>query len=440
MTTLIDQALSRRAFLGGTAAATAAGAALAVAPRFAFATPETPSQGDVIVVVFLRGGADGLNLVAPYLMPTYQSIRPTIRVKAPSEFTDPTGKAGLPLAAGGNVASFPLSGTFALHPGMQSLYDGPWAAGKLAMVHALGMPATESDTRSHFDSEKNWEVGTANYNYSSGFLSRYLAGQPGIDRLDGVGLGSHLQRSLRGTVPAFSMYGPQYFNVSGFSNNTRARTALTSFYDSGTTDLLLTTGSNTLGSIGLVAGIDWTQPQYGPQNGAVYDGTDLSNNLRQIAMLIKGNVGLRAAAIDIGGWDTHENMGLAEDPAGYFRQLATGLANGLSTFFKDLGPTAMNEVTVVTMSEFGRTINENGNGGVDHGRGSVQFVMGGKVRGGVYGNFPATIVDGPEGDLTVLNDYRRSISEILSVRGGASSLGSIFPTYAQESPFGLVAA
>ena len=156
-------------------------------------------------------------------------------------------------------------------------------------------------------------------------------------------------------------------------------------------------------------------------------------------MLIRGNLGLRAVAIDFGGWDTHDTMGLPEDPASWFRNRASTLANALQSFYTDLG-TLMDEVTLFTVSEFGRTINENGSGGTDHGRGNVMFAMGRKIKGGVYGSFVPSVTDGPEGDLAVLNDYRRPVSEILSVRGGAASLGTIFPTYSQTTPLGLCVA
>lgn len=427
---------SRRSFLAGSAAAAAG---VAVSTRFAFATPETPTSGDVIVCIFFRGGADGLSIVAPYMMPTYRSLRPGIRVKSPEEFTDPSGKAGLPLVQGGNVAPFDLSGTFALNPGMTSLHAGAWSDGHLAVVHAAGMPAGESDTRSHFDSMKNWEVGTASMNYTTGFLNRYLAGQSGVDRLAAIGRGSNLQRSLAGAVASYSMTSIAGFNVSGYSDNTRARNTLSSWYDADTGDLLLQTGCDTLAALGTVAAIDFSQPQYQPQNGAVYPDGGLAEDLKEAAQLVRADVGLRCVAIDFGGWDTHENMGAPEDGGSYFRGHVAELSDALSAFYTDLGSLG-EEVTTFTMSEFGRTINENGNGGTDHGRGSCMFVMGGKVKGGVYGSFPGSIADGPEGDLTVLNDYRRVVSEILSVRGDAANLGSVFPTYTQEAPFGLCLA
>ncbi len=427
--------ISRRTFLAGTAATAAISAGVVtLGGNYAFATPENTEHGDVLVALFLRGGADGLSLVAPHAMPTYRALRPTIRVKSPGE-VEPEN-AALPLSAGGAVAPFDLDGVFGLHPGMAALHAGPWSAGNLAVIHAAGMPASESDTRSHFDSMRNWEVGTAGMTYSNGFLNRYLATLPGVERIDAVGLGGSLQRSLSGQVPAFSMHSPSSFSVRGFSSNSRARDALAAFYDAGTTDLLLTTGANTMSAIGMVNAVDWSQPQFQPQNGAVYESNGLAQGLRQVAALIRANVGLRAVALDFGGWDTHEGMGAPESTDSYFRRQAAALGNSLAAFAQDLG-SDMNEVTLFTMSEFGRTINENGSGGTDHGRASVQFVMGGNVRGGVYGSFVPTIADGPEGDLTVLNDWRRSVAEVMAVRGGAPSTSTIFPTLGGGDPFGL---
>ena len=438
--TLAARGISRRRFIGSSAAVAAtAGVTMTVGSRYAFASPEVPSQGDVIVMVFLRGGADGLSLVAPWMMPTYQALRPTIRIKDAAEFTDPTGVAALPLVEGGNVSTFPLTGTLAMHPGMAALHGGAWTDGHLAMIHAAGMPKSESDTRSHFESETNWEFGSASYSTTNGFLGRFLQGQPGVDRLPGIGRGSNLPRSLEGPVGSLSMNSISSFNVGGYANNTQARAALAKFYEGGTSDLLMQTGANTISAIGSVTGINWAAAQYLPQNGAVYGADDLARNLKETAMLIRGNLGLRVVAIDFGGWDTHDTMGAPEDPASWFRNRATTLANALQAFYTDLG-SAMDEVTLFTVSEFGRTIDENGSGGTDHGRGSVMFALGQKIRGGVYGSFVPSITDGPEGDLAVLNDYRRPVSEILSVRGGASSLSTIFPTYSQASPLGLCVA
>jgi uncharacterized protein (DUF1501 family) len=424
--------VTRRGFLGVVGAGAAAIGWSTLGSSMAFATPEAPSTGDVLVVVFMRGGMDGLNVVAPYMMPTYRTLRPTIRVKDATEFTDPTGKAGLPLDAGGNVAPFALSGTFALHPGMEPLHQGAWTDGHLAVVHAAGLPASESSTRSHFDAQRMWEAGSASLSVTSGFVNRYLGGLTGVDRLSAVGRGSTLQSSLRGPSTAFSMSSIGGFGVRGFPNNTQARTALVGLYQHGS-ELLDETGADTLDVVNLLAALP-ADP--GPQNGAVYGTDDLSYNLREVARLIRGNVGLRAVAIDYGGWDTHTDQGIPEDPNGYFHKHTNGLATGLQAFYQDLG-TARDEVTLVTVSEFGRTIDENGSLGTDHGRGTVMLALGGKIKGGVHGSFPATITNGPEGDLSVLNDYRQVVSEILSVRCGATNLSSVFPTYSQQAPLGL---
>jgi len=300
------------------------------------------------------------------------------------------------------------------------------------VVHAAGMPASESSTRSHFDSERNWEAGSASLNVSTGFLNRYLNGVSGANRLSAVGRGSTLQSMLRGPAPAFSMNSIRGFGVNGFQNNTTARTALVGLYQHGV-ELLDDTGANTLDVVNLLSSLP---PDPGPQNGATYGTDDLSNNLREVARLIRGNVGLRAVAIDYGGWDTHGDQGAPEDPNGYFHRHTGAVATAFQAFYQDLG-TAMDEVTLVTLSEFGRTIDENGSFGTDHGRATCMFAMGRKIKGGVHGLFPTSIVDGPEGDLGVLNDYRQVLSEVLSVRCGATNLNSIFPTYATKPPLGL---
>jgi uncharacterized protein (DUF1501 family) len=424
--------LSRRGFLGVVGVGTAAVGWSALGSQMAFATPENPATGDVLVVVFLRGGIDGLNLVAPYRMQSYKDLRPTIRVKEPSE--GPAGSVGLALDENANTGPFALSGTFGLHPGMEPLHNGAWAAGNLAVVHAAGLPASESATRSHFDAEKYWEFGSASLGVTSGFLNRYLGGVSGADRLSAVGRGSTLPMSLRGSAPAFSMNSISGFGVRGFNNTTQARTALVGLYQHGS-DILNEAGADTLDVVNLLATLP---PDPGPQNGATYGTDDLSNNLREVARLIRANVGLRAVAINYGGWDTHGEQGIPEDPAGYFRRRTNGLATGLQAFYQDLG-TAMDEVTLVTLSEFGRTIDENGTVGTDHGRGTAMFVLGRKVQGGVHGSFPATIANGPEGDLAVLNDYRRVLSEVLTDRCGAGGqLSTIFPTYTQQAPLGVV--
>jgi uncharacterized protein (DUF1501 family) len=424
--------VSRRGFLAGSGAVIASST---LGTRMAFASPEAPSSGDVIVLVFLRGGMDGLSMVAPYQMPTYQALRPTIRVKEASEVSDPAN-AGLPLVAGGAVDPFALSGTFAFHPGMAALHSTAWTDGKLAVVHAVGMPASESATRSHFDSMRNWEVGSASISQSTGFLNRFLQSVGATDRIPGIARGSSLSRSLSGPTATYSMGAISSFGVTGYSNNTKATNALTRWYDAGTGDVVAQTGANTMGAVGLVKSINWADPRFAVQNGATYPNTGFAGSLKEVAQLIRANVGLRAVCLDIGGWDTHSDMGAPEDVDGYFRARCQELAGGLAAFYRDLG-TQMDEVTVATISEFGRTIDENGTGGVDHGRASAMMVMGGGIKGGVHGPFVPTIANGPEDDLTVLNDYRTVIREVLTTRGGAAGTASLFPTWAPTAPLGV---
>ncbi len=426
--------LTRRSFLALAGAGGAAVGVSALGNRYAFATPNRPDQGDVIVIVFNRGGMDGLNVVAPFRMPTYQALRPTLRVRPPEEFADPTGRAGLPLVAGGNVSPFALDGVFGLHPGMELLHAGAWSAGHLAIVHAAGMPAGESTSRSHFESQRNWEAGSADLSITDGFLNRYLGAVPGLDRLGAVGRGSTLQAMLHGDAPAYSMASVAGFGVRGFSDNGRARTALMAMYPQGA-DLLTGTGAETLAITGLVGSLP-ADP--GPQNGAAYGWDGLARNLREVARLVKADVGLRVAVVDDGGWDTHNGQGVPEQPDAYFRTRTRQFSEAMQAFYQDLGA-AMSEVTLVTMSEFGRTINENGSGGTDHGRATAMFVLGRNVRGGVHGAFPSQIVDAPEGDLAVMNDYRHVLAEVLATRGGATDLGRVFPRYTGHSPLGLVA-
>ncbi|MCP5028746.1 MAG: DUF1501 domain-containing protein [Actinomycetia bacterium] len=434
--------LSRRHFLAGTGTAGVAGIVLpSMRARYAFATPEDPAKGDVLVVIFLRGGADGLNLAAPFAYQSYKDLRPGIRIKEPGEApVDPGGAPtdALVLNSGGGQA-FPsgLDGVLGMNPGMVNLYNTAWANGDLALVHAAGLPRYESRTRSHFDAEQYWERGSANLTIRTGWLARHLSRVP-TDRLAAVGRRSRLQESLRGPSPAMAMSRISNFGISGFSDGAAAATALAGLYSGGSGDPLVEQGFQTLSAVGIVGGIDTNDPGLAPQNGAVYPDGSWGRDLSETAMLIRSNVGLQTVAIDRGGWDTHSNMEMPEQLDGNFRGRAAALADGLAAFHTDLGP-LMNEVTVVVMSEFGRTINENGSGGTDHGRGGLTMAMGANVNGGVYGDFVDTIADDPnDGDLSVLNDYRTVLAEILQTRCADGDVQGVFPTWAPQPLLGLV--
>jgi uncharacterized protein (DUF1501 family) len=238
---------------------------------------------------------------------------------------------------------------------------------------------------------------------------------------------------LHGDATAISMSAINGFGVRGFTDNNRARTALVALYPDGA-DLLTRTGAEALAVTGLIGSLP---PDPGPQNGAQYGNDGFARHLREVARLIRANVGLRVAVVDDGGWDTHNAQGVPEESNAYLRGRVRTFSNALQAFYQDLG-TAMSEVTLVTVSEFGRTINENSSGGTDHGRATAMFVLGRNVRGGVHGPFPEVVADGPEGDLAVLTDYRAVLAEVLAVRGDGLDVDRVFPRLGRTEPLGLV--
>ncbi|MFN0092018.1 MAG: DUF1501 domain-containing protein [Acidimicrobiales bacterium] len=415
-TSFFDALVSRRRFVGWTAVAASAGA---VSAKLAFATPEDAAQGDLLVAVFLRGGADGLSFVPPYGDDAYYQLRPTIAIPRP-------GQAG---------GALDLNGFFGLHPAMRSLYEGPWTAGRLAIVNAAGWPSAVTDTRSHFEAQDFWERGSVEAAVRSGWIARHLSSSASAGAAPGVGFGSSLQTSLRGFSGSLSVSRLDQFGVRGFGggDTARVRTALSQLYGAAP-------GQLGAAGTGLLAAAEQVTAaaQIPPSNGVTYPDSDLAQGLRQVAQLARGRVGLRAAALDVGGWDMHDDMGTSTN--GQMAGRAGAVADALTAFSNDLGA-QLSEVTVVVMSEFGRTSRENGNGGTDHGRGSVMFVMGGAVTGGLYGQWPTLTQDNdPDRDLSVTTDQRAVLSEIVTGRLGNSNLGAVFPSFTPAAPLGLAAA
>jgi uncharacterized protein (DUF1501 family) len=441
--------LSRRSFLAGAGAAGLAGlVAPSILPRYAFATPNNPATGDVLVVVFLRGGADGLSMVAPYSDSGYRALRGygtgNSIALAPPPTSGTDQHAALPL----NVTK---SGhEFGLHPAMTGL-KAVWDAGDLAIVHAVGMPASASATRSHFEAQANWERGTPAASTSTGWLARHLTTLGTLPDIPAIGYDSGMPASLRGHPRAMTMSSIDGFGLGGFGGDevARAETVLRAAWPSGSSDPLLRGGREVLDAIGLVEAEN--PEQYAPSPNPYptsWPAAGLAGSFREIAMLIRADIGLRVACIDITGWDTHEEMG----PPGWgnFRNQATILSQSLAAFHTDLSTprvagqpstAPINEVTCVTMSEFGRTINVNNTNGTDHGRGSVMFVMGGNVTQGIHGAYPSgPLNEGPEGDLTVANDYRTVLAEVVAERAGnGANLGTIFPGWTPGSYLGVCA-
>jgi uncharacterized protein (DUF1501 family) len=361
-----------------------------------------------LVVLFQRGAADGLNIVVPYQEKNYYTMRPSIAIQQ-KDVLD-------------------LDGFFGLHPSMASfkpLYD----QGHLAIIHAAGSPDT---TRSHFDAQDYMESGTPGIKSTQdGWLNRALqsepagagAGKPSAFRA--VALGTQVPRMLQGRLPAIAVNNLADFSVGGKGPQTSPiSNAFQAMYDSSTDAVLHGTGQETFEAVKMLKAAD--PAHYQSAAGVVYPNTPFGNSLKQVAQLLKANLGVEAAFSDIGGWDTHQNQGNVNG------QLANRLkefSETIAAFWKDMGADA-ESLTLVTMSEFGRTARQNGTGGTDHGHANVMFVLGGGVKGGkVYGKWPGLANEQlNEGrDLAVTTDFRRVLGEAAYKTLGARNLDVVFP-------------
>ena len=355
-------------------------------------------QRQTLVVVFLRGGADGLNLVAPLDDDGYYGARPRIAITR--------GQA------------VKLDGFYGLNPLLKPL-ESAYQDGALAIVHAAG---SEDSTRSHFEAQDLMEHGGIT---GGGWLGRFLRVQnrSASGPLAAVALGRAVPECLRGAPAATVLQSLNDFSLSG--ENNRLAQALARLYGI-QTDVLAQAGRDTLDALQRVEQLRKTA--YHPANSAEYGTDEFSRGLVQIARLIKSRVGLQAASLDLGGWDSHFSQSLIMDP------LITRLAKGLSAFYRDLGP-EMDHTTVVVMTEFGRRVEENSAFGTDHGRGSVMFVMGGGIKGGrVLGKWPglsSEVLEGP-GDLPVVTNYRNVLAPILKRHGASEKLGQVFPDFSLD--------
>ncbi|MGH9597171.1 MAG: DUF1501 domain-containing protein [Edaphobacter sp.] len=358
-----------------------------------------------LVVLFQRGAVDGLNVVVPYKEKNYYAMRPTIAIQEKDVLE--------------------LDGSFGLHPSMAAfkpLYD----EGHLAIVHAAGSPDT---TRSHFDAQDYMESGTPGIKSTpDGWLNRALQvemvqGKPSAFRA--VALGSQIPRTLQGRLPAIAVNNLADFSVGGRGPQTSPiSNAFQAMYDESTDAVLHGTGQEAFEAVKMLKAAD--PSRYQPAAGAVYPNTAFGNSLKQIAQLLKANLGVEAAFSDIGGWDTHQNQGNIN---GQLANRLNEFSETIGAFWRDMGDDAEN-VTLVTMSEFGRTARQNGTGGTDHGHANVMFVLGGRVKGGkVYGRWPGLANEQlNEGrDLAVTTDFRRVLGEAAYKTFGAKNLEMVFP-------------
>jgi uncharacterized protein (DUF1501 family) len=360
-----------------------------------------------LVVIFQRGAADGLNIVVPHGEPQYYAMRPSINIPRKSVID--------------------LDGFFGLHPAMAS-FQPLWQQRHLAIVHAAGSP---DPTRSHFDAQDFMESGTPGVKVTDdGWLNRSLHAMQQsapASPFRAIALGPSLPRILSGSEPVVAMNNINDFSVGGRSQKPSASaTAFEAMYDHSSDAMLHGTGEETFDAVKMLKSAD--PGKYTPASGANYPKGRFGDSLRQLAQLIKANLGVQVAFADIGGWDHHVNEGSTE---GQIANVLTDFSQSLSAFWTDLGDLG-EETVVVTMSEFGRTARENGNRGTDHGHANVMFVLGGPVRGGrVYGRWPgldqSQLYEGR--DLALTTDFRQVIGEAVARHMGNKDLAAVFPGF-----------
>jgi uncharacterized protein (DUF1501 family) len=411
---------TRRIFIKGGALALIGAARIPdFLTRAAFAETLTPGmKRNRLVVIFQRGAADGLNIVVPYAEPSYYQMRPTIAIQQ-NQLID-------------------LDGFFGLHPAMadfKPLYD----AGHLAIVHATGSPDM---SRSHFDAQDYMESGTPGVKATvDGWLNRAVVSE-GIRPTDSafrtIAMGEQVPRTLEGTAPAVAINDVASFSVGDrCASPTAASNAFQSMYDSSSDSLLHTAGDETFEAVKMLRAAN--PAQYKPTPGANYPNGGLGSSLKQLAQLMKADLGVEVAFADIGGWDTHQNQGAADGQlAGRLKEFSSAIA----AFWTDMGAEVEN-ITLVTMSEFGRTARQNGTGGTDHGHANAMFVLGGEVKGGkVYGRWPGLAPEQlNEGrDLAVTTDFRQVLTEATQHALGIGNMGRVFPGYSlgQHQPLRFV--
>jgi uncharacterized protein (DUF1501 family) len=379
--------------------------------RLAFGAPAATAV-DTLVVLSLRGGVDGLSVLAPVGDPGYAAARPNI---------------ALPVRSVKQVGT-----VFGLHPALAPIYQ-LWDTGRIAAVHAVGQPAA---TRSHDEAMQAMELAAPASAGAVGWVDRMVGQIPGAGALTAAQVGTpNLPTALLGPHPNFAM---------GTLDNVKLEVSdsivpLTGWQKALT---LLHAGASAqvrgpvAAAMAAVSKAGAIPPAPTPVE-AGYPSSALGQNLHDVARLITSGLGLRVATVDVHDWDMHQNMGRSDK--GWMVDKLSDLATALAAFAKDLGP-AFDRVTLVTLSEFGRRVAENGSGGTDHGHGNVVLIAGGSVEGGkVYGTWPTLASDKlADGDLAATTDYRQILAEVLTKRCGIASAAAVFPGFA-AAPLGLVA-
>lgn len=377
--------------------------------RALYAADAPAPRKKILVAIFQRGAADGLNVVVPHGEKAYYALRPTIAIPTPGK-TD---------------GAIDLDGFFGLHPSLGPL-KGLYDQQHLAIVDAVGSP---DPTRSHFDAQDYMESGTpGRKSTNDGWMNRALPKVEGkTSPVRAVSLGPTLARSMAGRNSAIALQSIGGFRVQ----DAKIASQFEEMYTQSKDPLIRAAGRETFEAVSMLQAIQ--RRPYTPADGAKYPGGPFGDSMRQIAQLIKSDVGVEMAFADIGNWDHHVN-----EPAQLANRL-TEFGQGLAAFWRDMGD-RMADIALVTMSEFGRTAHENGNRGTDHGHANCMFVMGGGVNGGkVYGKWPGLekeqLYEGR--DLAVTTDFRDVLGELVSAHLGNPTLDGVFPGY-RPKPIGLV--
>lgn len=364
-----------------------------------------------LVVLFQRGAADGLNIVVPFRDPIYVRSRPSIKQD------DPTREKGV----------IDLDSQFGLHHNLKSLIP-LWKEGRFAIVNAVGSP---NSTRSHFDAQDYMESGTPGVkNTEGGWLNRALELQrkKDVDQLEAVAIAQRLPLTLRGTFPALALKDIQSFSIRA---DEAVATSFETMYEQTIDALLSSAGENTRATMKILKGLP--KPSAEEREKMGYPKGPMGRDFSEMARLIKAQVGLKVGLLELGGWDHHTNEQ---------RRLANLLGNygqTISAFYRDIGDLS-EDVLLVTMTEFGRTVQENGNQGTDHGHASIMFLFGGKVKGGkIFGRWPGlekeNLFEGR--DLQVTTDFRQVLSDTLKDHMGIDASSKVFPGFRQSTPVGL---
>jgi uncharacterized protein (DUF1501 family) len=409
---------SRRVFMknGGMALLS-----LGFAPAFLARTVEAAgaARRKVLITIFQRGAVDGLNMIVPFGERDYYAARPSIAIPRPNA-TD---------------GALDLDGFFGLHPKLAPLKP-LWDARQLAIVHASGSP---DGTRSHFDAQDYMESATPGIKSTQdGWLNRYLHAKEHAEATPfrAVALAGQLPRSLQGTAPALAINQVGQFGIRAGQATEMVQASFESEYAAAADKVLNRTGGQAFDAVRMLKAAD--PAKYRPEHGAEYPRSGYGEALRQIAQLVKADVGLEVAFAEAGGWDTHVNQGAS---TGQLGARLDDFGRGIAALARDLGD-RMADIVILTMSEFGRAVAENGNRGTDHGHGNAMLIIGGdNVRGGkVYGRWPGLAreqrYDGR--DLAVTTDFRSVFAEVVRGHLGVTDTRTIFPNFADTSKLGFI--